>query len=52
MNLKNLSLVELNAQEVLTIEGGGWGEWFATQIADNWDDIKKGFREGYAAASH
>ena len=24
MNLENLNLVELNAQEVVSIEGGGW----------------------------
>ncbi|WP_194150809.1 hypothetical protein [Flavobacterium pectinovorum] len=51
MTLENLNLVELDRQEVLTIEGGGWTEWLASQIVDNWDDIKKGLRDGYKAGN-
>ena len=46
MNLENLNLVELNAQEVQEVQAGGWQEW-AFEIADHWGDIKKGFIEGY-----
>ncbi|MDL2142917.1 MULTISPECIES: hypothetical protein [Flavobacterium] len=53
MNLENLNLVELNAQELISIEAGNrfWG-WVGAEIVDHWDEIKKGFREGWAAASH
>ncbi|WP_229335567.1 hypothetical protein [Flavobacterium sp. ALJ2] len=46
MNLDNLNLVELNAQEVQEVEGGNWIE-FLYELADHWGDVKKGFKEGY-----
>ena len=48
---KNLNLIELNAQELIEIEGGksgGW-TWLAEQIIDHWDEIKSGFRDGWNA---
>lgn len=58
-NLKNLNLVELNAQEIMKIEGGSWSKWvkggiigyIASGLIDNWDDFEKGFSSGYNAAS-
>ena len=49
--MKNLNLIELNAQELIEIEGGksgGW-TWLAEQIIDHWDEIKSGFRDGWNA---
>jgi hypothetical protein len=47
MNLQSLNLVELNAQEIHSVEGGiGW-EWLAEQVIANWDDIKHGFVAGW-----
>ncbi len=61
MNLENLNLVELNAQETISIDGGtaapswikklGWG-YLATQIIDNWDEIKEGWSEGWSAGGN
>ena len=63
LELEKLNLVEMNSQEVVTIDGGviiiggsiwkkfGWG-YLASQVVDNWDDIKAGFREGFAAGNH
>ena len=45
MNLENLNLVELNAQEVQDVEGGFWGivvGLVAAGIIADWDDFKKG----------
>ncbi|MEO8255657.1 MAG: hypothetical protein ABI554_14855 [Flavobacterium sp.] len=51
-NLENLGLVELNAQELQEVEGGnGWGRWFLEEVVENWDEIKKGFREGFNAGN-
>ena len=58
-NLQNLNLVELNAQEIMKIEGGAWPKWvkggligyIASELIDNWDDFEKGFSSGYNAAS-
>ena len=58
-NLKSLNLVELNAQEIMKIEGGAWPKWvkggligyIASELIDNWDDFEKGFSSGYNAAS-
>ena len=52
--MKNLNLVELNAQELREVEGGDWIKkislgYLASQVIENWDDIKKGFSEGWAA---
>ncbi|BDU24944.1 MULTISPECIES: hypothetical protein [unclassified Flavobacterium] len=51
MNLENLNVVELNRDQSISIEGGGWPEWFATQIVDHWDEIKKGISDGFKAGS-
>lgn len=51
-NLENLGLVELNDQEVLSIEGGnGWGKWIFIEIVENWEDIKKGLKDGWNAGN-
>jgi hypothetical protein len=56
MNLDNLNLVELNAQEVEETEGGLFGiddGAIALSIAvgvlliENWPDIKKGLHDGW-----
>ncbi len=51
MNLENLNLVELNAQEVQEVEGGrarsSWIDFLISSAIDNWGDIKKGFSDGY-----
>ncbi len=48
MNLENLNLVELNAQEVQEVEGGWW--WAVAEIAYELlyapDDVKKGYAAG------
>lgn len=46
--MKNLNLVELNAQEMKSVDGGGGGwAWLAEQIIDNWSEIKAGLRDGW-----
>lgn len=49
MNLENLGLVELNAQEVETTEGGTawWVEYIISGVIDNWDEVKREFVAGY-----
>jgi hypothetical protein len=52
MNLRNLNLVELNAQEVQEVDGGYPIIWWlvgglAYDIASNWNDSKAAFMEGY-----
>jgi hypothetical protein len=50
MNLENLNLVELNAQEEKEIDGGLLVETLLTiggAIIYNWSDIKKGFNDGW-----
>ena len=50
MNLDNLNLVELNAQEVQEVEGGYW--WvlaeIAYELAYSQDDVKKGYNAAKA----
>lgn len=50
MNLKNVTVQELNNIELLTIEGGSdggdWAMWGLGQIIDHWKAIKKGFNDG------
>ena len=45
MNLENLNLVELNAQEVQEVNGGYW--WLLAEVAYeliySQDDVKKGY---------
>ncbi|MFW0739884.1 class IIb bacteriocin, lactobin A/cerein 7B family [Flavobacterium sp. T12S277] len=47
MNLENLNLVELNAQEVQEIDGGIWGVILgaiATACIADWDNFERGLR--------
>jgi lactobin A/cerein 7B family class IIb bacteriocin len=51
MNLENLNLVELNAQEVKEIEGGFWqvvAGIIAAGIIDDWAGFKRSFAAGFA----
>lgn len=47
MNLENLNLVELNAQEVQETDGGNWLEVIVSSAIENWGDIKQGFKDGW-----
>ncbi|TRX04299.1 bacteriocin [Flavobacterium gawalongense] len=52
MNLENLGLVELNAQEVREIEGGNWGRVVGYVLGaigayDGWSDFKSGWNSVY-----
>ena len=56
MNLENLNLVELNAQEVKEVEGGvigiddvllAVGAGLLISAIDLWSDIKKGARDAW-----
>lgn len=49
MNLENLNLVDLNAQEVETIEGGTgwWVEYIITGVIDHWTEVKNEFCTGF-----
>ena len=50
MYFENLNLVELNAQEVKEVDGGGWIAELEQALIDldnNWDNLKKRFRNGY-----
>lgn len=55
MNLENLNLVELNAQEVQEVEGGVspalafWGAYMLWEIAGNPNAHYKAFMAGYNA---
>jgi hypothetical protein len=47
MNLENLNLVELNAQEVQEVEGGNFGLWWLLKSAwENVGDFRDGFSDG------
>lgn len=57
LELQNFGVVEMHAKEMRETDGGqapgwlkklGWG-YLATQVIDNWEDIKKGFSDGYNA---
>lgn len=50
MNLQNLNLVELNAQEVQEVDGGGWiadAQKALEDLDKNWDNLKTRFMNGY-----
>ena len=50
MNLDNLNLFELNAQEVQEVDGGGWIADLEQAVIDldkNWDNLKQRFMNGY-----
>lgn len=56
MNLDNLNLAELNAQEVQEVEGGILGiddvayaaiAFIGAGIINNWSDIKRGARDAW-----
>lgn len=56
MNLAVINLTEISSYELVETNGGGWikkGVWayLATEIIDNWDDIKKGISDGYKDAT-
>lgn len=55
---KQNSVIELNEEELIAIDGGikipgpwGWLVSGAIYVADNWDDISKGFSAGYKEGS-
>lgn len=54
MNLENLNLVELNAQETQEIDGGIWPEVFVgvvlAGIVSDWPGFKGGFASGFGKA--
>lgn len=60
MNLENLNLVEMNSQEMVSVDGGGMPSWMkklgwaylAQEVIDNWDEIKEGWREGWEAGGN
>jgi len=55
MNLKNLKVEELNISEALAIDGGSLPKWvkggivgyIVSELISNWDDVEKGFIDGY-----
>jgi hypothetical protein len=52
MNLDNLNLVELNAQEVQEVDGGFWVEVLVGTLIDQWGSFKQGLSDGYHATHH
>ena len=48
MNLNNLNLVELKAQEVEEIEGGLWWPllWYALEVINNPTESANSFQDG------
>ncbi|QPH38202.1 bacteriocin [Pedobacter endophyticus] len=54
LELENFGVQELDAREMKTIDGGGWLRklgwgYLATEVIDHWDEIKKGFSNGWNA---
>lgn len=50
MNLENLNLVELDAQEIQETDGGFWqvvAGIIAAGIVDDWAGFKSGFASGF-----
>ena len=62
MNLEDLNLVELNAQEVIEIEGGIFGiddlallvvgALIGAAFSQDLDNLKKAYNHGYNSAHH
>ena len=60
MNLENINVSEINLKDQVEISGGGWPKWakglgwgyLASQVIENWEDIKSGFNQGYNAGNH
>lgn len=54
MNLDNLNLEELNAQEVQETQGGIWAEVFVAVvlggIVSDWAGFKSGFGSGFGSS--
>ncbi len=59
LELEGFGLVELTNIELIETDGGsapksnwvkklGWG-YLITEVIDNWEEIKKGFSDGYDA---
>ena len=54
---QNLGVSELEANEFESIYGGSWPVWLkgvtwvgiASEVIDNWDEIKKGLVDGWNA---
>jgi lactobin A/cerein 7B family class IIb bacteriocin len=56
MNLDNLNLVELNAQEVQEVEGGFWGALvlgalIGVAFSQDLDKLADAYNHGYALAA-
>ncbi|MDH5032277.1 hypothetical protein [Chryseobacterium cucumeris] len=49
MNLTKLNLVELEAHETITVNGGSNGGvwWLLEQVIENWSEIKDGLSDGW-----
>lgn len=53
MNLENLNLVELDAQEKASIDGGFWNvvggaiAWFIYETLDNFDECMESYEQGF-----
>jgi len=53
MNLENLNVTELDAQEKLGVEGGNWRTiggalfWFVFETIDNWDECMASYKESF-----
>jgi len=58
LELSNFGVLEMDAREMIEQDGGnntpgwikklGWG-YLLTEVVDNWDEIKKGFSDGWNA---
>ena len=48
-DLNKMGLTTLNKFEMQETEGGwpGWATWLGEQFITNWEDIKKGARDGW-----
>ena len=53
LNLENLGVVELNAQEKRSVDGGLWWVllWFAAETINNPSDSYRAFQRGYDATT-
>lgn len=49
MKFDTLPLTELSTYEASIIEGGGKGfwAWLGQEIIENWDEIKRGVKDGW-----
>ena len=56
IQLQNLGVSELAANEFETITGGEWPSWksitwaaVASEVVEHWDELKQGFADGWNA---